>query len=69
MVFVFYSVVCNLVSVAVFAANYSDFFHVAYLSIKFHFSFVFCVLSVVMAAVAGLFMIIEMKKRSSYSPI
>ena len=65
MVFVFFSAVCTIVSVAVFAANYLDFFHVADLSINFHFSFVFCVLSVVMAAVAGLFMIIDMRKRSS----
>ena len=68
MVFAFFSVVCTIVSVAVFAEKYSDFFPVVDHA-NFHFSFVFCVLSVVMACVAGLFMIIEMKKRSSYSPI
>ena len=61
MFFVFFSVVCTKVSVAVFAAKFSDFFRIADHA-YFHFSFIFCVvLSVVMAALAGLFVIIEMK--------
>ena len=64
----FFSAFCNIISVAVFARNYKDFFQHAE-NAKFHFSFVFCVLSIVLAGVAGMSMIIEVFKRSSYSPI
>ncbi|XP_062584157.1 uncharacterized protein LOC134250905 [Saccostrea cucullata] len=64
----FLSAVCTMVSIAVYAGKY----HASekYSSfVKFSFAFAFCAVSIVLSAIAGICMIIELSKRSSYTTI
>ncbi|XP_061188426.1 uncharacterized protein LOC133196570 [Saccostrea echinata] len=64
----FISAVCTIVSIAVYAGKYhelekDDSF------VKFSFAFAFCAVSIVLSVIAGICLIIELAKRSSYASI
>ncbi|XP_022311166.2 uncharacterized protein LOC111116459 [Crassostrea virginica] len=64
----FMAAVCNVVSVSVFAEKYYDIVKDSSI-FSFHFAFVFVVLSIITSGIAGICMIVEVSKRSSYSSI
>ncbi|XP_062598711.1 uncharacterized protein LOC134260143 [Saccostrea cucullata] len=66
-IFSFISAVCNIVSIAVFAEKYHEWGKNIFF--KFSFAFAFCAVSIVLSAIAGICMIIDIAKRSSYTSI
>lgn len=62
----FMAAVCNVISVSVFGEKYYDIVKDSSV-FSFHFAFVFCILSIVISGIAGIFMIVEVAKRSSYT--
>ncbi|XP_061166678.1 epithelial membrane protein 1-like [Saccostrea echinata] len=64
----FISAVCTVVSIAVFAEKHYDLVKDSSF-VNFSFAFAFCAVSIVLSAIAGICMIIEIAKRSSYTTI
>ncbi|XP_062584165.1 uncharacterized protein LOC134250907 [Saccostrea cucullata] len=64
----FISAVCTIVSIAVYAGKYPELRNDRSF-VKFSFAFAFCAVSIVLSAIGGICMIIEIAKRSSYMSI
>ncbi|XP_061188435.1 uncharacterized protein LOC133196582 [Saccostrea echinata] len=66
----FISALCSVVSIAVFARKYPNLvIEMIRNDLNFNFSFIFCALFIVLSAFAGICMIIQIAKRTSYSTI
>nr|XP_034319326.1 uncharacterized protein LOC105334350 [Crassostrea gigas] len=64
----FMAAICNVISVSVFGEKFHEIVKDSSI-FTFHFAFVFCILSTIITGIAGIFLIVEVAKRSSYTSI